>query len=96
MYFYSAAICDSDAGTLLAAMLQGKEGKKSSLNYIYAWGINAKHAATFVHKKLPLLANYKASRSQGQFLVLAGEVAEIISLFPTCVSLNDFFTEVLG
>jgi hypothetical protein len=49
-------------------MLQGKESKKSSLNCIYAWGINAKNTATFVHKKLPLLANYKASRSQGQFL----------------------------
>jgi len=48
--------------------LQGKEGKKGSLNYIYAGGIDTKNAATFMHKKLFLLANYKASRSSGQFL----------------------------
>jgi hypothetical protein len=68
MYLYSAAIGDRDAGTFLTTMLQGKEGKKGSLAYVYAWGIDTENTATFMHKKLPLPANYKASRSSGQFL----------------------------
>lgn len=67
MVSYSVAIGDTNASTLLTTMLQGKEGEKCSLSYIYAWSIYTKDAATFMHKKLPLPANYKASDCSGQF-----------------------------
>jgi len=68
VYFDFIPIGDSNAGAFLTAMLQSEEGKKGSLSYIYAWSINTEDAATFMHKKLPLPANYRASGPYGQFL----------------------------
>jgi hypothetical protein len=67
MVSYSVAIGDSNAGTLLTTVLQGKQGEECSLSYVYAWGIDTENTATFMHKKLPFPANYKASHSSGQF-----------------------------
>ena len=49
VYFYSITIADSNAGTFLAAVLEGKESKEDEPSYIYPWGINPKDATTLMH-----------------------------------------------
>jgi len=48
-YFYSIAIGDSNAGTFLTAMLEGKKSEEDEAGYIHRIGVDAENATTLMH-----------------------------------------------